>query len=153
MSRFIRHVTLTTGHTRDSTPDEITPAALEAVTHLLTACIAEPERTQPIPHVGPYSLSARRSGKCLTAIVWADGPPSESIATIGVATHSRCGATLWRALHQYGTLAVKTDPARCPPEPWVAAALEAGIARHLDATHWLGDFERCVGHAFLGMAR
>lgn len=148
--RFLRHVTLTTGDVRDSTIDEISPAALEAVGELLVR-VCRPEQPEPvsIPAVGPYSISGRCTSRCLTATVWADGPPSVAIASLGVAGHSRCGATLWRALHTWGDAPVSTDPARCPPEPWVAVALDAGIARHLDATAWLGDFARCLGWAFL----
>ncbi|MDQ3562852.1 MAG: hypothetical protein M3436_01505 [Pseudomonadota bacterium] len=85
---------------------------------LIDALIADPTRTVPIP-----------------------GPP-------GVAAHSRCGAALWRELHRWGKTPVVTDPERCPPEPWVAVALDAGITQHMDATEWLGDFERCLAWAF-----
>ena len=97
-----------------------------------------------------YSVSGKASGKCLTATVWADGPPSVEIATIGVALHSRCGATLWRDLHRYASLPAATQAGRCPPEPWVAAAIDRGALAmgHLPAMEWMGDFERCLAWAF-----
>jgi hypothetical protein len=83
----------------------------------------------------------------------ASGADYVVIATIGVAGHSRCGATLWRELHRWGETPVVTDPEHCPPEPWVAAAVDAGITQHLEAAHWLGDFERVLGWAFLEMTK
>lgn len=145
--KYIRHVTLTTGHVRDSYADEVARYALDATAEILAQALADDTATVPLPIPG-HSLGAKATSQCLTATVWADGPPSECICTIGVALHSRCGAGLWRALHRYGTTAVVTDPERCPPEPWVAAALEAPIAQHVAATEWLGDMERCIAWAW-----
>ena len=146
---YIRHVTLTTGHTRDSLPGEVSDDVLATVGVMIDRIVADDTETVPIPGFPGYSLGGKASSKCLAATVWADGPPSEVIATIGVATHSRCGATLWRGLHDWGTAPVVTDPDRCPPEPWVAAALEGPIAQHPGATTWLGDFERCLAWAWV----
>ncbi|MGH8519851.1 MAG: hypothetical protein ACREU9_00095 [Gammaproteobacteria bacterium] len=149
---FIRHVTLTTGHVRDSLPGEVSEEAIAVCRGLIEAFIADPVRTAPIPGPPGYSLGGRAASKsCLAATVWAGGPPSVCVATIGVALHSRCGAGLWRELHRWGETPVVTDPERCPPEPWVAAVLNTGIAAHMDATEWLGDFERCLAWAFLRM--
>lgn len=149
--RAIRHVTLTTGHVRDSLPDEVGPEARRAVGALLSSALAAADRTVPLPVPPGYSISAASGGRCLTVIVWADGPPSVPVCTIGVAGHSRCGAALWREVHRWGVLPVVTDPARPPAEPWVAAALDEGIADHPDAAGWLGDLERCIGWAWLAM--
>lgn len=146
---FIRHVTLTTGHTRDSLPGEVSEDVIAVCRGLIEALIADPTRPVPIPGPPGYSLGGRASGKCLVATVWANGPPSVVVATIGVAAHSRCGAMLWRELHRWGETPVVTDPERCPPEPWVAAAVDTGIAQHMDATDWLGDFERCLAWAWV----
>jgi len=144
----IRHITLTTGHARDSFAGEVAPNVTEAMQGLISRIcageVSEPVSLQEYALVGPYSISGRCSSRCLTATVYADGPPSELICTIGIATHSRCGATLWRALHTYGQIPVATDPDECPPEPWVAAALDEGALTHPDALEWLGDFERCL---------
>lgn len=149
---YIRHVTLTTGHTRDSQQGEVSEKAIAVCQDLIKAVMADPH-TCPIPGPPGYSLGGRATSKsCLAATVWADGPPSVCIATIGVALHSRCGAVLWRELHRSGDAPVITDPERCPPEPWVAAALNTRITAHMDATEWLGDFERVLAWAFLRMS-
>jgi len=147
--RYIRHITLTTGHIRDSYPDEVGPEIIEVIGGLLTAiCAGDAAESVPIPNVGAYSLSGRCSGRCLVATVHADSPPSVVVATIGVALHSRCGAALWRGLHTCGRTPLETRADRCPPEPWVAAALNEDIAQYPEAAHWLGDFERCLGWGF-----
>ena len=144
----IRHVTLTTGHARDSLAGEVSPSALARAQAIIVG-FASGEVSEPTPVMPGYSVTGRASGRCLVATVYADGPPSELVATIGVATHSRCGASLWRNLHQWGRTPVVTDPTRCPPEPWVAVALDEGAAPHEDAMHWLGDFERCLAWAWV----
>ena len=101
----------------------------------------------PVPGMPGYSVSGRASTGCLVATVWRDGPPSVVMASIGVAAHSRCGATIWRALHTWGKVPVVTDPDRCPPEPWVAVALDT-LDPTEPALEWLGDFERCLAWAF-----
>jgi hypothetical protein len=163
MARYIRHVTLTTGHVRDSAADEIDADALAACRDLIARVTAgSASESASIPGCPGYSLMGRANGRCIALTVWADGPPSECICTIGVARHSRCGATLWQALCVYGTgpLGVPQtapgdhmtiDPARQPSVPWVAAALEEPIARHMDAAQWLGDFSRCLAWAWIAM--
>lgn len=147
---YIRHITLTTGDTRDSHREEISDEALAVCRGLIDRIMAgEVSEPAPIPGFAGYSLSGRASSRCLVATVWADGPPSEIVATIGIAAHSKCGASLWRELHRWGQTPVVTGPHHCPPEPWVAAALDAGIVRHMDAAHWLGDFERCLAWAWV----
>lgn len=146
--RYIRHVTLTTGHARDSYRSEVSDDAIAACRALIDRLLTDPTATVQIPGVGDYHLGGRISGRCMVATVWS-GAPSVCIATIGIASHSRCGASLWRQMHISGETPVVTDPERCPPEPWVAAALDAGIAQHMEATYWLGDFERVLAWAFL----
>lgn len=153
--RTIKHITLTSGHARDTTADEVPGKVTDAMAPLLDHLALSGDdsaETVPLTAAGAnlpgFSLSGRAHGRCLVAVVWADGPPSVAIASIGVALHSRCAAGLWRGLHQWGTLPVVTDPEGCPAEPWVAAALDEGALDHPDAMHWLGDFERCLAWAW-----
>lgn len=149
--RYLQHVTLTTGHVRPSTRDEITPEALVYCRGLLSRVLAPDALPQVIlPALGDYTLTGRASGRCLVAIVHAGGS-QEPVATIGVAGHSKCGAWLWRELHTWGQVPVVTDPARCPAEPWVAVALDTGALTHRDTLDWLGDFERTLAWAWLDL--
>lgn len=149
MTRRLRHVTLTTGHVRDSDLAEISDEALVICRELIARATAgEVAESVPIPGADGYHLTGRAAGRCLVLTVWHEAA-HDPIATIGVAGHSRCGARLWRELHRWGQTPVVTDPERCPAEPWVAAVLDIGIVEHQDAVHWLGDFERCLGWAWI----
>lgn len=149
----IRHITLTTGHARTIRPGEVSPEAVatcrDIIQRISTGDVSE---MIAIPGVGPYSISGRGSNKCMVATVWADGPPSVAVATIGIAAHSRCGASLWRNMNQWGEVPVVTDPESWPQEPWIAVAMDAGIADHQDAAAWLGDFGRCLAVAWIRIA-
>ena len=151
VARWLEHVTLTTGHSRRSYLDEVPAEALAHCRGLIERFTAG-EVSEPVPIGIPgYSISGRRSGKCLVATVYADGPPSELIATIGVAGHSKCGATLWRELHRWGVVPVVTDPERPAAEPWVAAALDEGALKpqHRSFLPALGFLEKCLGWAWI----
>ncbi|CAL8981524.1 hypothetical protein RHODGE_RHODGE_02851 [Rhodoplanes serenus] len=150
-ARYVEHVTMTTGDVRRTLRSEVADRDVAVCSALLRRVLSRTvsASTVPIPRRPGYSLGGRAAGGCMAATVWADGPPSVVIATIGIATRSLCGARLWRDLHRYGSGPVVTDPAWCPPEPWLAVALERGIVAHVDATDWLGDFERCLAWAFL----
>ncbi len=153
MSNTITAVTLTSGHTRESAPAEVPEHVINAMAPLLNhlADSGDSARTIPLSAAGVslpgYSLAGRADGTCLTATVWADGPPSLCVCTIAVAL-SGDGADLWRDLHQRVELPVVTDPGRPPAGPWVAAALYAGCFQHPDCLEWLGDFERCLAWAW-----
>ncbi len=58
------------------------------------------------------------------------------------------GVQLWREMHRWGKMPVVTDKGKCPPEPWIAVALDEGILSHPNTTEWLGDFERCLAWGF-----
>jgi hypothetical protein len=151
---YIRHVTLTTGHARDSLQSEVSAHAVAVCRALIERVVdGDVSEAIPIPGAPGYSIAGRRAGKCMVATVYADGPPSVLICTIGVAAHSRCGSRLWREMHRWGTTPVATSPDRCPHEPWCAAALDEGAVTHPDAMTWLGDFERCLAWAWVGVGR
>lgn len=68
------------------TPTRIAPVAASAARSERQA--ATPDTTVPLPGPPGYALSGRVSGRCLVAPVWAVGPPSVAVCTIGVAAHS-----------------------------------------------------------------
>lgn len=163
--RYIRRITLTTGHVRDSYRTEVGPGIVEALRPLIERALTG-EHVQ-IPGVQPvHTITGGAHGRCVSLTVWA--PPLSPLAfpaardvadrpvpivEIGIAPHSRCGAVLWRSLHEMGERfggGVATDPERCPPEPWVAALLYGPLAEiYLDSMEWLGDFERCLAWAWV----
>lgn len=150
--RYLQHVTLSTGHTRRSYREEVTDEALAAVSALLARALAG-ERV-PLPVLDPPCvLLAESRGQALLATI-AVAESAARLVTLGVAARSTAGAGLWRQLHQHATEPVKTDPRRPPPEPWVAARIEPGVAtlppeRVPDLMMQLADLERVIAWAFL----
>lgn len=144
MNRFIRHITLTTGHSRDSYAGEVTPEAVEVCKDLIRQMVAV--QRPRIPGFESFSVTGVRHGRCFVATVWSGGEP---IVTIGIATHSRCGAEVWQALHKSASLLCATSADQCPTEPWCAARLEPHSLFYPDVMAWVGDFERCMAWAWI----
>jgi len=149
---YIHHVTTTTGHVRRSYRDEVDADLMPRLRELLDAALAG-EADLPVPdpdRSASYRLRATGQGRCMVATTYVvyGAPRSKSrmrvpLVTFCVAGHSRCGAALWRQLHQGPT----APP--CPPEPWCAAQLLDSIAIAPAAAHWIADLERCIAWAWL----
>jgi hypothetical protein len=147
MSRYIHHVTLTTGDTRRSYRSEVADVAIAALHDMLARALETDDRVS-IPGREHYGLFARAEGRCMMGQVWSPEPRSMALVVLGVAGISRCGIRLWRLLHET-TLPLATSPEKQPQAPWVAARLEYGAPHDLPAMEWLGDFERCLAWAWL----
>lgn len=147
MTRYLHHVTLTTGHVRRSSGDEVGDAVIASLHDFIAAMITGGRPA--IPNFPGYTMTGTGEGKCLLGTVWRGDAP---VVTIGIAGRSTCGAKLWQILHQ--TLAamppLATAGQPCPPEPWCAARLEVGGILDHEAMTWVGDFERCLAWAWLG---
>lgn len=146
MSRYIHHVTLTTGHTRRSWRHEISPEAMHVVSAMLDAVLVEREVAIPATEP-PCTVSVTAEGRCMIATVW--GPERAPLATFGVAAKARCGVKLWTLLHGHAVGPLATSPHERPQEPWCAVRLEPTLVLHERAAEWLGDFERCLAWAWL----
>ena len=150
--RYVEHITLTTGHARRSMSGEVTGAAIAACQVSLAFCLAKPgvhaalAADLPPPDMARYSLTATSAGRCLLATVWREAAP---ICTIGIAGHARCAGRLWTVLHTTATTPLSTTEDDRPQAPWCAARLEPGLATHIAAAEWLGDYERCLAWAWL----
>ena len=148
MSRYIHHVTLTTGHSRRSWLHEIDPMIMGDLRGLL-ASAREPGGAV-IPGVQPVcrlSMLYESSRSCALA-VHDDG--EAPLLTIGIATHARCGESLWRRLHEPG--ATRTTIADRPPEPWCAVRIEGGALLYPPPHQLLptlADMERCIAWAWI----
>lgn len=149
--RSLVHVTLDTGHSRQSRRDEVAEAVLPVVQGLLSEVLAGGQPRVPgVP--GEFTLTGAREGPCLLVTVWGPGGSlgTAPIVTIGVARDA--GVSLWRMLHESAaarSAPIVTDPDAPPPAPWCAARLEVGTALYPEAMEWLGDFERCLAWAWL----
>lgn len=143
MASYIWHVTLNTGGRRRSPRSEVDPVVARIVADNLAEALAG--GVVPLPDdFGSCSLKATATGPWLLATVLHGDTP---LVTIGVAPRSRGDWRLWQMLHDNHRLT--TDPAELPPPPWCAVRIEAGLLRHLDATAWLGDYERLLAWAWV----
>ena len=141
---YINHITLSTGHNRQSPRQEVgadTVAWLRPwLDRLLAIGVPLP---LPEPSLARYSASAHieQGGLVMTVFAGAD-----AIVTFAVAGRSRQSAPLWSCMiAQHSAAPGLTAPAT----PWIAVAVREGLAAHREAAEWLGDFERCVAWAFL----
>lgn len=151
---YLHHVTLTTGHSRRSYEAEVGEPAIAACSASLAVCLAAAGARSKLAadlddEMLRYDLTAAAQGRCLVATVWLGSAP---LCTIGVAGHGRCGAQLWRSMHERSSGTVLATRADAPPQaPWCGARLDAGIALDPGAVDWLGDYERCLAWAWLRM--
>jgi hypothetical protein len=112
--RYLRYMQVSSGVTIDYSRDSFGGRALASVRpHLLVAMASDDP--VPIPGLDGFGIIATDGGRCLSAsICSADGT---AIVNFGVALHSRCGAALWRDLHDSVALPCESDQ---PPAPWCA---------------------------------
>jgi hypothetical protein len=138
--RYLYHLTLNSGHTRKSYRAEISDDALRVCAELISQIEAEPGMRVEMPGPLGYEITGLISGQCMSAQVFAVGQELP-LVSIAIAARERCGAALWQQLGG--------EEGKQPDAPWLAAKLEIGLATLDPAMHWLGDFERCLGWAFL----
>lgn len=152
---YLHHITLDTGHVYRAPRAGMDARAMALATRLLSDALADGtgEEHVAIPYVtAGYTLTAAAAGRCLTILIWGPQPGGKilPLVTLGVATHSRCGARLWRVMHEDRD-GLATDGQPTPPEPWLAARLEQGILAHPDALDWLADLEQGLAWAWVEM--
>ena len=146
----INHITLNTGHVRRSPRSEVADHVPTLLRPLIEDIKHGNGSLRPIPGFDGYSVaSSAEDGECLIARVYANGPPAELIATIGVAPNAAGGRKLWARLHQWGDETKITSGNDCPDAPWVSAKLTKVAYKYLGAMLLLGDFERCLAWAWL----
>lgn len=146
MSRYLHHVTLTTGDTRRSWAHEIDPAIMPRLRELI-AQAREPGGAV-IPHMDGLRLLITDTRRCaLCSVVTDDDVP---VLRFAVADHQRCGAQLWRMLIETAATPCRFGPQDRPETPWCATRLDPGITLLPEAgVGALGDLERCIAWAWL----
>lgn len=141
---YIWHVTLQTGHSRQSERVEIDDHIIDLLEPLLAA-----DGEVQVPQVAERTMRITRSGRMLLATVMAGAAP---ICTIAVAGRSRGANRLWQIINEEGLMgrgASSTHPADPPRAPWCAARIEVGLPQHMSDTEWLGDLERCLAWTWI----
>jgi len=141
----MQHITLNTGHIRQSPKHEVADDIMPIMQELLATVLAGGHAA--MPGFEGITINGAAQGHCLLATVWdrAEVP----LVTVGVAAEPECGAELWQMLHAYTEQHLVTDQAEQPPVPWCAARMEISSIARPDTVSWLGDFERCLAWAWL----
>lgn len=138
------HLTLTTGHVRQSSRSEVSYDAIAALRPLL----ASGERA--LPASPGYLLQVTIDGSALMATVrlgWHADTETQRVplVTIGVAPDTTA-LYAFRQLYRGRVDAVREAPA-CIVDIHPTIALDPGAAE------WLGDFERCLAWAWVERRR
>ena len=141
--RYVQHVTLDSGHVRRSPRAEVR----DDIVSMLDGWIGRMLAGETVSAGSGMLLTAQARGRCLLVEVAAEDS-LDPLASIGIGTHSRCGAPLWRELHA-DARGTATSPDRPPAEPWVAARLRPDLAQHLGIAEILGDLERCLAWTWI----
>lgn len=157
MSHYITHITLSTGHTRNSPRAEVSDDILGVLHPWLFNMLSRCERLPlPMPALAHYSASATIDEGSLLCTIW--GPAGPHIAgrkhagevaplvTIGVAQRNRHGIELWgRMIAQFEA----APDIKRPVEPWCAVVIHPSLSRYPDCAEWLGELERCIAWAWI----
>lgn len=148
----LSHITLSTGHVRQSPRSEVRQETIALLAPILRELVAG--HVVDMPRVAGYTLVGSAGGDCLLVTVCAaDGAP---VVTIASARGPRQATHLWDFLHDTAEtggldpLDPQTIRGAAPlVSRWCAARLELGLAAHPGAAGWLGDFERCVAWTWI----
>lgn len=108
---YIQHIDLGTGYASRVARADVSAEALREAGELVTDMLRGVPRTWR-----GYRLTAIATGRCMSVTIARGGSVD---ARIGVATHSRCAASLWRLLTEVERRC-PTLRAERPRQPWVA---------------------------------
>lgn len=147
--RYLRHITLDTGHQRDSYRSEVA----DDVVALLRPLIDDSIRLRapvpvPVPGLAGYVIEAMGGrNRALMVSVW--GPLSPAVpqarpllVEFAVAPTSLAGSMIWRDWDA-------SPGGRPPSAPWCVVSMSEGLAEDPEAAQWLGDLERCIAWAWI----
>lgn len=164
----LRHVTLSTGDTRDSFRNEVEGSVIDALAGWIDNAIRNGRKISLPPDTattsGGLSYGAEIPGcpnflamitphgaNVMVSIIYG----SASVVTFAVATREEGSTSLWNQLHVWaeheGVMPVMTSAENPPAVPWCAAKLDAGIFQPaaFGALPWIGDFERSFAWAWI----
>lgn len=133
----INHITLTTGHIRQTTPDEIGKGWYFALNRIINDSFQSHAELLP-----GYTLKSSRSGDTSIGTVYATADGAPIITTLCTNSNQ---PELWEMLHDTATLPLATERSNPPAAPYIADRLEVGASEHLDALKWTAGFSRGFG--------
>lgn len=147
MTRYIKHITLNTGHIRQSPRDEVQDVVINVLRPILREAVETHQRVPLQPGPPNLSLQATSGGQHLMVTIW-DEQLGHPLITLTVATRSRGASGLWTMIHK-GREGLVTDPLVTPLAPWCGVIIEPAFLHRPDAAIWAGDLERCLAWTWM----
>lgn len=150
--RYIEHLTIDTGDQRRSYRTEVADEVVAMLRPLLDRVAAGERVAVPGDARPRCELSgALGRNRALVVTVWAVDPlPAAAgldrpvpLVSLGIAPTSRAADEVWHGMTQ------RTRDDRTPSAPWCAVRIYPTLALYPEASHWLGDLERCLAWAWI----
>ena len=143
MTRYLVHITLSTGHAARYRREDTNDGTISVVAAMLDGLL-QGGRIEMPGFVGHF-VTGTHAGRNLVVTLAAGAAP---ILTTAVCLRSRSSAGLWRLMHD-GPYKLVTDRERPVDAPWVADRIEPGAIEHMSAMRWTGAWARCLGWAWM----
>lgn len=133
---FINHITLNTGHIRQTYPTEVD----KSIYFILKRIYKDSFQKKGASLFGRYTMKSTKSDYGVLITVFNDD--SIPILTTGISDTD--DGTLWDLLHTSATTPLKTSKLMHADTPYIADRLEVGALISLHAMEWTGDFSKCM---------
>ncbi|MNB92478.1 hypothetical protein D3C75_395820 [compost metagenome] len=134
--KHINHITLNTGHMRQTLPGEVDKELYFVLKRILKDSLS-PEGGKLMDG---YTLkSTQTSTATIATIFGANGAP-----VLTTLCSSAANVELWDMLYNTATTPIDTKRL-APSAPYIADRIDIGAMSNLDAMSWTGDFSRCFG--------
>lgn len=152
--RTLTHITLNSGHSRESPRSEVRSDIIKMMRPLLRRAL-KGERV-PVPSKPGWTINGGVEGSACVVTVWAGvGSDAVPVVSVGVAGGRNGSDTTWRMLHSMSSGSpLVTSPEAMPSIPWCGVALLVGAALvPREELGWLGDFERVIAWTWISLQR
>lgn len=141
--KYINHITLNTGHTRNSYPNEVSKELYFILKRLQKELLSE-NGAEIIDGYRAEGKYAKGHGLLITLYSKNKIPILTSIVV-----NENDDDFLWKLLHEHSTTPLKTKATNPPKKPYIADKIEIGAIAHMDAMEWTGDFSKCIGWMYV----
>lgn len=134
------HLTLNTGHVRESPRSEVGDDIIDKLRPLVQTTGG------PLPHPRGYSVQITRAGRdAMYTISRVMDDEAAPLVTCGLAVDDP--AAVWHALVQCTGGAIQAEMP--PVTPWLGVVIHPVALLAPAALNWLGDAERCIAWALI----
>lgn len=136
--KYFNHVTLNTGHSRKSYPNEVLKVNYPHIKKVYEDMFKE-GGTDVLNGFIAKGYDYSENGTYIRLF----SPQGVPILTTGIVKSKN--SNIWKTLHSLTVLPTVTDPFSPPELPFVADCLDIGATLYPEALRWTGDFTRTMG--------